>query len=98
MIDSRLGIVNVLIDDKGGATRVLRISETDLSDRPELAKYIVHFLRCDLELHAAQQRRRMVRQQAGATGRARVRWSWQARTGRLRTYSARFTSGGRRCC
>lgn len=69
MINSRLGIVNVLIDDKGGATRVLRISETDLSYRPELAKDIVHFLRCDLELHEAEKSRRMVRQQAGATSR-----------------------------
>uniref|UniRef100_A0A2P2IK38 Uncharacterized protein MANES_01G177500 n=1 Tax=Rhizophora mucronata TaxID=61149 RepID=A0A2P2IK38_RHIMU len=53
VVHSRLGVVDVLVDDEGGSASVLVGSDPDLADRPVLPEDIVHLLARDVEREVA---------------------------------------------
>jgi hypothetical protein len=49
VVDGVLGVVYVLVDDVGGAARVLGVAQPDLPNRAVLAEDVVHLLARDVE-------------------------------------------------
>lgn len=49
VVDGVLGVVDVLVDDVGGAARFLGVAQPDLPDRAVLAEDVVHLLARDVE-------------------------------------------------
>lgn len=49
VVDGVLGVVDVLVDDVGGAARVLGVAQPDLPDRAVLAEDVVHLLARDVK-------------------------------------------------
>ena len=49
VVDGGLGVVDVLVDDEGGAPGVLVGADPDLADRAILAEDVVHLLAGDIE-------------------------------------------------
>lgn len=47
MVTGVLGIENVLVDDKGGATRFRSVAYAYLSNGSKFAEYVVHLVRGD---------------------------------------------------
>ena len=53
MVDGGLGVVDVLIDDEGGAASVLVGADSDLADGTVLAEDVVHLFAGDVEWQVA---------------------------------------------
>lgn len=53
VVDGGLGVVDVLVDDKGGAASILVGADSDLADGTVLAEDVVHLFAGDVEWQVA---------------------------------------------